>query len=155
MPFQMILHKITKINKRLVHDGKTPKPIKWLTLGLNYKINYNLLHSILVKQKEMFENLMIKIVVPTSSELMPQLFKCMNFVKNMEIDLNNKTIDFYEFPSHAVQNIKKLSFKKHSFSFEKLVELFEQIEELKIRAEEFCNVKQSLIRQKSLRKVSI
>jgi hypothetical protein len=43
----------------------------------------------------------------------------------MEIDLNNKTIDFYEFPSSSVANIKQLSFKKHSFNFEKLVELFE------------------------------
>ena len=48
----------------------------------------------------------------------------------MEIDLNNKTIDFYEFPSKTVANIKVLSFKKHSFMFEKLVELFEEIEEL-------------------------
>lgn len=78
-----------------------------------------------MKQREMFSNLMIKIVVPTSSEMMPKLFQSMSFVSNMEIDLNNKTIDFYEFPSQAVQNIKKLSFKKHSFNFEKLVELFE------------------------------
>lgn len=146
MPFQMILHKITKINNKLTQQGKSPKEVQWLTLGLNYKINMQLMHSILVKQKQMFENLMIKIIVPTSSELMPKLFSCMNFVKNMEIDLNNKTIDFYEFPSYAVQNIKKLSFKKHSFNFEKLVELFEQIEELKIRSEEFMNTKQSLIR---------
>jgi hypothetical protein len=98
---------------------------------------------------------MIKIVVPTSSELMPKLFQCMDFIKNMEIDLNNKTIDFYEFPSYAVKNIKRLSFKKHSFNFEKLVELFEQIEVLRIKAEEFANTKQSLIRQKNLRKVEI
>jgi len=79
----------------------------------------------------------------------------MGFVQNMEIDLNNKTIDFYEFPSTAVENIKKLSFKKHSFNFEKLVELFEQVEELSIKAEEFQNSKQSLIRQKKLRKVNL
>jgi len=48
----------------------------------------------------------------------------------MEIDLNNKTIDFYEFPSVTVSNIKVLSFRKHSFMFEKLVELYEEIEEL-------------------------
>ena len=103
----------------------------------------------------MFENLKIKIVVPTSSEMMPKLFQYMTFVKNMEIDLNNKTIDFYEFPSQAVTNIRQLSFKKHSFNFEKLVELFEQIESLKIKAEEFTNIKQNLVRQKKLRKVSI
>jgi len=73
----------------------------------------------------------------------------------MEIDLNNKTIDFYEFPSNAVANIKQLSFKKHSFNFEKLVELFEQISELKITAEEFNNTKQSFVRQKKLEKVDI
>ena len=151
----MVLHKITKINAKMSLLGKRPKPIKWLVLGLNYKINVTLLQMILQKQEHMFENLMIKIVVPTSSEMMPKLFQSMSFVKNMEIDLNNKTIDFYEFPSQAVLNIKKLSFKKHSFNFEKLVELFEQIDELKIRAEEFQNNKQSLIRQKHLRKVSI
>ena len=43
----------------------------------------------------------------------------------MVIDLNNKTIDFYEFNPQSVANIKQLAFKKHSFNFEKLVELFE------------------------------
>jgi UDP-N-acetyl-D-mannosaminuronate dehydrogenase len=95
----MVLHKVTKINHKLVQQNKPPKEIKWLVLGLNYKINIQLLQSILLKQREMFQNLMIKIVVPTSSEMMPKLFQCMSFVKNMEIDLNNKTIDFYEFPS--------------------------------------------------------
>lgn len=133
----MVLHKITKINAKMSLLSKRSKPIKWLVLGLNYKINITLLQSILSKQEHLFENLMIKIVVPTSSEMMPKLFQSLNFVTNMEIDLNNKTIDFYEFPSQAVLNIKKLSFKKHSFNFEKLVELFEQIDELKIRAEEF------------------
>ena len=39
--------------------------------------------------------------------------------------------------------------------FEKLVELYEEIEELKIETEEFQNVRQSLIRQKKLKKVTI
>ena len=46
----------------------------------------------------MFRNLKIKMIVPSSSELMPKLFRTLDFVENMEIDLNNKTIDFYEFP---------------------------------------------------------
>lgn len=78
---------------------------------------------------------------------MPKLFQtCGNFIKNMEIDLNNKTIDFYEFPSSAVKNIKVLSFIKHGFEFEKLVELFENIEHLKVKTEEFKNVKSNLVR---------
>ena len=64
----------------------------------------------------------------------------------MEIDLNNKTIDFYEFPSQTVQNIRILSFKKHGFEFEKLVELFENIEVLKVQNEEFKNVCSNLQR---------
>lgn len=55
-----------------------------------------------------------------------------DFIDEMEIDLNNKTIDFYEFPSQTVKNIRILSFKKHGFEFEKLVELFENIEVLKV-----------------------
>jgi UDP-N-acetyl-D-mannosaminuronate dehydrogenase len=49
MSLQMILHKITKINTRLESLGKKTKPVKWLTLGLNYKINMQLLNSILIK----------------------------------------------------------------------------------------------------------
>ena len=85
----------------------------------------------------MLKNLKIKMIVPSSSELMPKLFRTLDFVDNMEIDLNNKTIDFYEFPPQTVSNIRVLSFKKHSFMFEKLVELYEEIEELKIETEEF------------------
>ena len=103
----------------------------------------------------MFRNLKIKMMVPASSEKMPRLFEELKFVHNMEIDLNNKTIDFYEFPPKHVSNIKVLSFKKHSFMFEKLVELYEEIEELKIETEEFQNVKQSLFRQKKLKKCTI
>ena len=125
LPLDILLHKVEKINRTLVKNKKDPKQIKWLVLGLNYKINVSLLHQCLEQRKYMFENMKIKIVVPTSSEMMPKLFQYMNFVTNMEIDLNNKTIDFYEFPSQAVTNIRQLSFKKHSFNFEKLVELFE------------------------------
>jgi hypothetical protein len=97
--------------------------------------------------EEMFPNIIIKIIQPSSSELMPKLFAtCGNFIENMEIDLNNKTIDFYEFPSFTVKNIKVLSFKKHGFEFEKLVELFENIEHLKVQTEEFKNVRSNLVR---------
>ena len=68
---------------------------------------------------------------------MPKIFQKMNFVNNLSIDLNKKTIDFYEFPTDSVNNIKKLSFKKQGFQFEKLVELYQKIEELSIYAEEF------------------
>tara|TARA_B110000285_G_scaffold197324_1_gene228902 strand:- start:419 stop:715 length:297 start_codon:yes stop_codon:yes gene_type:complete len=78
-----------------------------------------------------------------------------DFIDDMEIDLNNKTIDFYEFPSTTVQNIRVLSFKKHGFEFEKLVELFENIEVLKVQNEEFKNVCSNLVRQKNLKRVEI
>ena len=48
-----------------------------------------------------------------------------------------------------------LSFKKHGFEFEKLVELFENIEVLKVQNEEFKNVYSNLIRQKNLRRVEV
>jgi len=155
MPLEMLLHKITKQNKQLEKVGKTQKKVRRIVLGLNYKINTSLLSSVLKKQPEMFQDLLIKIIVPTSSEMMPKLFQSMQFVRNMSIDLNNKTIDFYEFPTQSVANIKQLAFKKHSFNFEKLVELFEQIEELTISAEEFNNTKQSFVRQRKLQKVNI
>ena len=74
MPLEMILHKITKLNQSLSKKGKSTKPVKWVVLGLNYKINVILLSKIFQKQPDMFRNLMIKIVVPTSSEMMPKLF---------------------------------------------------------------------------------
>jgi len=55
-----------------------------------------------------------------------------NFIQNLEIDLNQKSIDFYEFESHSVKNIKNLILKKSEFSFEKLVELFIDIENLTV-----------------------
>lgn len=87
---------------------------------------------------------------------MPKIFQSMgDFIDEMEIDLNNKTIDFYEFPSKTVKNIRVLSFKKHGFEFEKLVELFENIEVLKVQNEEFKNVCSNLLRQKSLKRVEV
>ena len=109
-----------------------------MVLGLNFKINVVVLkQAIKPSEENLFRNLKIKMIVPASSELMPKLFRTLDFVHNMEIDLNTKTIDFYEFPPNTVSNIKVLSFKKHSFMFEKLVELYEEIEELKIETEEF------------------
>jgi len=113
-----------------------------MVIGLNFKINVGVLrNAIKASEEKMFRNLKIKMIVPSSSELMPKLFRTLDFVDNMEIDLNNKTIDFYEFPPQTVSNIRVLSFKKHSFMFEKLVELYEEIEELKIETEEFQNVR--------------
>ena len=95
----------------------------------------------------MFQRLLIKIVQPRSSELIPQILKGLgSFVSELELDLNNKSIDFYEFESNDVRNIKKLSFKKQGFNFEKLVELFQDIEHLEVHAQEFQNLKQSLQR---------
>ena len=51
--------------------------------------------------------------------------------------------------------IRTLCFRKHGFQFEKLVELYEQIEHLKIYTEEFQNIRQNLMRQKLLKKVEI
>lgn len=134
----MIINKIRKLNQKLAKLNKTPKPITMMVIGLNFKINVGVLrNAIKPHEEEMFRNLKIKMIIPSSSELMPKLFRTLDFVDNMEIDLNNKTIDFYEFPPQTVSNIKVLSFKKHSFMFEKLVELYEEIEELKIETEEF------------------
>ena len=86
----------------------------------------------------MFKNLVIKIVQPSSSELIPALLLGLgSFIDELELDLNQKSIDFYEFNPDVVKNIKKLSFKKHGYNFEKLVELFHDIETLNVRAEEF------------------
>ena len=134
----MIINKIRKLNQKLTKLNKTHKPITMMVIGLNFKINVGVLrNAIKPHEEEMFRNLKIKMIIPSSSELMPKLFRTLDFVDNMEIDLNNKTIDFYEFPPQTVSNIKVLSFKKHSFMFEKLVELYEEIEELKIETEEF------------------
>lgn len=90
----------------------------------------------------MFKNLIIKIVQPSSSELIPSLLDGFGgFISELQIDLNHKSIDFYEFNPEVVKNIKKLSFKKHGYNFEKLVELFYDIETLSVRTEEFLNVK--------------
>lgn len=134
----MVINKIKKLNTKLEKQNKITKPILIMVIGLNFKINVGVLRNAIKAQEEhMFKNLKIKMIVPSSSELMPKLFRTLDFVDNMEIDLNNKTIDFYEFPPSTVSNIRVLSFKKHSFMFEKLVELYEEIEELKIETEEF------------------
>ena len=54
-----------------------------------------------------------------------------------------------------MENIKFLSFKKHGYEFEKLVELFLNVQHLKVQAEEFKNVKSNLIRQKELKTCEI
>ena len=137
LSLQMIIHKIKKYNMALAKANKQPKKIDTLMIGLNFKINIVLLGEVLSKDGNIFSNLYIKILVAQSSELMPKLFLHFDFVTELLIDLNQKTIDFYEFPSFSVRNIKKLSFKKHSFNFEKLVELYEGIEELYIKADLF------------------
>ena len=43
LAFQMLLHKIVKINKKYKEMGLVPKKVKWLVLGLNFKINVDLL----------------------------------------------------------------------------------------------------------------
>ena len=79
--------------------------------------------------------------------MIPKIFHTLgSFLEKLEIDLNQKTIDFYEFPSSAVSNIRYLSFRKHGYEFEKLVELFLNVQHLKVRAEEFKNVGSDLTR---------
>ena len=95
----MVINKIKKLNQKLEKLNKTPKPINMMVIGLNFKINVGVLrNAIKASEENMFRNLKIKMIVPSSSELMPKLFRTLDFVRNMEIDLNNKTIDFYEFP---------------------------------------------------------
>lgn len=65
--------------------------------------------------------------------MIPPILKGLgSFVSNLEIDLNNKSIDFYEIESADAKNIKKLSFRKQIFNFEKLVENFHDIEHLEV-----------------------
>ena len=112
--------------------------------------------AILPEFEDYFKDITIKIISPPSSELIPKIFLTLGgFVEKLEIDLNQKTIDFYEFPSQSVKNIKYLSFKKHGYEFEKLVELFLNVEHLKVQAEEFKNVKSNLVRQKDLKSCEI
>ena len=112
--------------------------------------------SILEKDKDMFKSLLIKIVQPSSSQLIPQILKGLgSFIRCLEIDLNNKSIDFYESEVADVSNISALSFRKQTFNFEKLVENFHEIQKLEVHTQEFQNIKQSLLRQKKLTHLSI
>lgn len=67
--------------------------------------------AILDRDRDMFERLLIKIVQilnvqPRSSELIPPILKGLgSFVSELEIDLNNKSIDFYEFESAEIKNL--------------------------------------------------
>ena len=89
--------------------------------------------AILPEFEDYFKDITIKIISPPSSELIPKIFQTLGgFLEKLEIDLNQKTIDFYEFPSQSVKNIKYLSFKKHGYEFEKLVELFLNVEHLRV-----------------------
>ena len=92
----MIVSKIRKLNKKNSTSQSSTffkeREIKRLVIGLNFMINANTMRqAILDKDRDMFQSLLIKIVQPRSSELIPPLLKGLgSFITNLEIDLNNK-----------------------------------------------------------------
>ena len=100
----MIITKINKMNRKLEQNNRAPKRINCLVVGLNFMVNVATLEQALQpyfgEGRSLFSFIKIKIVQPSASELMPKIFEAFgNVIDVLEIDLNQKTIDFYEFPS--------------------------------------------------------
>ena len=72
----MIVSKIRKLNaKKSAVDQNTfykEREIRQLVIGLNFMINANTIsQAILTRDRDMFQKLVIKMVQPRSSELIP------------------------------------------------------------------------------------
>jgi hypothetical protein len=90
LPFQMVTHKIKKMNRKLKMQKRTEKPIKTLVIGLGFMINIQTLReAILPEYEQYFKDITIKIISPPSSELIPKIFQTLgSFLERLEIDLN-------------------------------------------------------------------
>lgn len=75
LPFQMIISKINKTNKKLIQNSSQEKPIKRLVVGLNFMINVQTLRDAICSEYEhYFKSIVLRIIQPSSSELMPKIF---------------------------------------------------------------------------------
>ena len=66
------------------------KYIKTLVIGLNFMINAQTLRQAILPEDEyLFKYITIRIIQPSSSEIIPAILKLLgNFIVNLEIDLN-------------------------------------------------------------------